>query len=386
MKTELSSIELHYIIKELQSLISAKVEQIYQVAKDELIIQLHVPSTGKKILRIMLGKLMYLASAKPSVPEKPPGFCLYLRKRLKNARLRELKQIGFDRIIEFSFETKDAKYKMIIELFSKGNIIICNEENKIVSVLERQEWKDRSVKPGEPCKYPKKEVSFLDITSEQLKALLTASDKENLVKSLAIELGIGGVYAEELCLISKVDKNLKPNQLSDKELASIHEGIQELRNKELAPLVILPKKAAEARPEKDVKDVKDIIPFPLTFYKDFPSTSADSFSNALDSILTDKAEEKAIDSAEKTAKTKIDKVEDMIKSQEQRIAGLEKSEKENQRKGEFIYENYPLVEQALKGIAELRKTLSWKEVKEKFRNHKIIKDVDEKTGEITLEL
>jgi predicted ribosome quality control (RQC) complex YloA/Tae2 family protein len=378
MKSDISSLELHFLLKELQPLISAKVEQIYQIAKDELIIQLHVPSKGKHILRIILGKLMYLASNKGDVPEKPPGFCLHLRKRLKNSRLRSLKQLGFERIIEFLFETKDQKFKLIIELFSKGNIVLCNEDNKIISVMERQEWKDRSIKPGEVYAYPKKEHDFLELTKEELAKILNTSQKENLVKALAIELGLGGVYAEELCLISKTDKNLKPNQLSDKEVDSIFNAATTLQSAPVEPSIIFK--------TEEKKDIKDIVPIKIRFYESLPFESAESFNKALDTILTTKSEEKAIESTESAARTKIDKVEEMIRQQEQRITGLEKSEQDNQRKGEIIYENYPLVEQALARIKELRQEMSWKEIKEKFKGHKIIKDINEKTGEITLEI
>ena len=377
MKTEISSLELHYLLKELQSLISAKLEQVYQIGKDELILQLHVPGVGKRILRIILGKLMYLASHKGEVPEKPPGFCLYLRKKLKNARLRELNQLGFERIVEFLFETKQAKFKLIIELFSKGNIILSDEQGMILSVLEKQEWKDRSIKPKEPYKYPKKEYNFLKITKDQLVSLLNRSKKENLVKTLAIDLGLGGVYAEELCALSNVDKNQKPDKVSDKEADSLYAAIQTLLSKEITPLTVY---------EEDKKTIKDIVPFKLNFYKEFPTSKADSFNSALDSVLTKKLEAKAVEAAEKTAKTKIDKLNEMITQQQLRITGLEKSEKENKRKAELIYENYQIVQQLLVEIADMKKALSWKEIKQKFKGHKVVKDINEKTGEITLEL
>jgi predicted ribosome quality control (RQC) complex YloA/Tae2 family protein len=378
MKTEISSLELHYLLKELQHMISAKIEQIYQIGKEELILQLHVPGTGKRILRIILGKLMYIASNKGDVPEKPPGFCLYLRKKLKNARLRQLNQLGFERIIEFIFETKDAKFKLIVELFSKGNIILCDENNTILSVLERQEWKDRSIKPKETYQYPKKEFNFITITKDELITLLNKSTKENLVKTLALDLGLGGVYAEELCIISNIDKNIKSAQLSDKETDELYKAIKELLSKEPAPRIIY-KDAEKTK-------VKDITPFALNSNKDLDSTEADSFNNAIDSILTKKLETKAIETTEKAAKTRIDKVNEMISQQKQRIKGLEKSEKENKQKAERIYENYQVIEQILAETIELKKKLSWDEIKQRFKGHKIIKDINTKTGEITLEL
>ncbi|MFC1741051.1 NFACT family protein [Nanoarchaeota archaeon] len=379
MKTEISSLELHYLLKELQQLISAKVEQVYQIAREELIIQFHIPNQGKRFLRIILGRLLYLASHKGEIPERPHGFCLFLRRRLKNARVRAISQPNFERVIEFAMETKDERYKLAVELFSKGNILLANaDSDKIITVLEKREWKDRSIKPGAELKYPEKEFNFLEIERPDLDTFLNKSDKESLVKTLALELGIGGAYAEELCIMAKVDKTLKPNQLSDKEKDALHEAIKTLKEKDISPRIIYKDEAK--------KEVKDIIPFELDFYNNLYSTEEPDFNAALDKILTQKVEEKAIEATEKTAKTKIDKVNEMLKQQIQRIEGLEKSEKENQRKGEIIYENYPLIEQAIKEILELRKDHSWKEIKERFKGHKLLKDVNEKTGEITLEI
>ncbi len=378
MKSDLSALEVHYLVRELQPLIGGKIEQIYQIGKEELVLQFHVPNVGKQILRIVLGKMIYLASVKSSIPEKPPGFCLHLRKRLRSARLRGVSQIGFDRIVEFILETKDAKFRFVVDLFSKGNLILCDDDGKIVSVLERQEWKDRSVKPGEQYSSPEKEVNFLQLTEEDLNAVLMGSDRENLVKSLAIDLGLGGVYAEEICLLAGVDKNLKPGQLSDKEKAALLKASVSLVDKDIGSFVVYR--------DAEKKDVKDITPFALQSYKDLPAEPKDSFSAALDSILTKRDEHKVLEHTEKVASTKIDKVNEMISQQTLRVKGLEESEKANQRKGEVIYENYPLVEQVLKEMTELRKELSWVDIKKRFKGHKMIKGIDEKTGEITLEL
>ena len=71
MRNEISSIELHYLINELQILVDAKVDQIYQPEKEELILQFHKTGMGKLILRILRGKYLYLTEYKGKNPEKP---------------------------------------------------------------------------------------------------------------------------------------------------------------------------------------------------------------------------------------------------------------------------------------------------------------------------
>ena len=104
MKTELSSIDLHFLVDEFQALVGGKLDQIYQKAKEEFIFRIHIPNIGKRLLRIVPGSLIYLASEKGEMPERPPGFCVYLRKYLKNARIRSIRQIDAERILEFDIE------------------------------------------------------------------------------------------------------------------------------------------------------------------------------------------------------------------------------------------------------------------------------------------
>lgn len=378
MKKDISSLELHYLLREFQPLLGGKVEQVYQLGREELVIQFHVPSIGKRIMRFILGKMVYLASSKPPVPETPPGFCLYLRKRLCNARLRSVRQLGFERIMELIFENKDQRFKLVVELFSTGNIVLCDEKDTILSVLEQQEWKDRSLKPRIPYTYPGREFNPIDLKRDSLASMLIRSNKDSLVKALAIELGLGGVYAEELCIAAKVGKTIKPNQLTPKEVDAVSTALAALFSKDIAARVVFE--------DPSQSDVKDVVPFPLSFYEAFPFRECDSFNQALDSVVTVHAEKAELTKSASASKTKLSKVEEIISQQTQRIAGLEASAAENQRKGEVIYENYPLVEVLLREINEIRKKSSWTGVKESFRSHKLVRKIDEKTGEITVEL
>lgn len=58
-----------------------------------------------------------------------------LRKHLKNKRLEALTQLGTDRIIDFQFGIGEATYHLILELYDRGNIILCDWEMTILNVL-----------------------------------------------------------------------------------------------------------------------------------------------------------------------------------------------------------------------------------------------------------
>ncbi|MFH1850409.1 MAG: NFACT family protein [archaeon] len=361
MKASLTALELSHVVKELQFLIGARVQKIYNPEKKVFIFDLHVPSRGRAILKANLAGMMHLMGAKGSYGE-PSGFCMFLRRRLANARLRALSQIEFERIVEFLFETKDNSYILIIELFGGGNMILCDKDRIILSPLENQKWKGRTVAPKEKYAHPGKGINFLTLKKENLDELIKASKRDSVVKLLAMDLGLGGVYAEEACLMSGVDKGSLP-----KETGKLYDALKKLRGKKTKAFVV----------EKGGV-VVDIIPFDLQHY-DSEKKPYSSYSEALDSISVETAAQAAPDK-------KHEKLKRIIERQESTIIDLEKSVRENTGKGDLLYLKYAQVRQILDDLKQARMKYSWKEIKEKLRGHKVVKEINEKERTIVLDL
>ena len=103
MKKQLSSLEIHYIVKELQILINSRIDNIYHSKNKDLILQFYVKGIGNKILRISPGSSLYLTEIREKYGE-PSNFCIFLRKRLGNSIMEDIRQIKPERIVEFVFE------------------------------------------------------------------------------------------------------------------------------------------------------------------------------------------------------------------------------------------------------------------------------------------
>lgn len=346
MEKAISSLELHYVIKELQVLADSKVDRIYQPEKDELVLQFHKTGSGKFMLRIVPGKYIYLTQYKQENPKSPFGYCIYLRKKLGNARLKTIQQIGFERIVEFVFETMDAKYRLYVEFFPRGNVVLADEQGIIMSPLQVQTWKDRIIRQGEKYIHPKQKYNLLEIRKEELKELLENSEKESIVKSLAIDLGLGGRHSEELCSIAKIKKEEKPSAAAadDKKIAAIMSGIKELLDKKM------------------------------------------EMSRLLDEELAKELAARAGKEKDETRTTQIKKAENIIEMQTKQLKKIEAAVEENHKIGEAIYENYGVVENILKEIKNAKAKYSWEEIKRKLKDHKFIKEIKEKENKMVLEI
>ena len=351
--SSLSALNLAVLTKELNEvLLGGKIDKIYLLPKEqELLLQMHIPNKGRKILRCVIPNYLYVTDHKSETPEKPHGFCMYLRKKLNNARLRKITQINFERILDMEFETKETIFHLIIELFSKGNIILCDNEYKILSPFSNQNWSERTIRGGIKYEHPSLKYNFLIVTKDQVISLLKKTDKESVVKALAMEFGLGGEYAEMLCDKAKIDKNKL--KLTSKEIDSLFKEIELLQKLHLKPY--------EA--EKYV-----------------------SYNEALDAELTSKSMKDIENKKEKQKTAHLSKTETIIKAQEKTVRQLEKAAKENQEKAEVIYTHYQLIREVLEQINKAHKKMTWKEIKEKLKDHKIIKDINENNKQIVIEI
>ena len=366
MKKELSSLDIHYVLEELSFLVGARVDSIYNNSEKEFFIQFFVPSKGKFLLRI-IPNFFYIASERKT-SEKTNGLCMALRKYLEGARLREIKQINSERAVDMLFE-KENKYRLIAEIFSNGNLILCDENYKIINLAEKHTWKDRDLNAGKDYKAPSKGINFFDLKPEEIQKIFD-SDKP-LVKKLASDIGLGGIYAEEICILTGIDKN--KSKIDKDEALLIAKSVKSIINKKINANIVY-----------DGNTIIDIVPFELEYYKNKKIDKIERYNHAIDIVLKqdslfDNEQTKAYDK-------KIDKINKLIESQEKKIEEIKDGILENGKIAEAIYNNYDTINEAITEINKASKKYSWQEIKDKLKNHKTIKEVNSKDKKVVLEL
>ncbi len=359
-KKSISSLELAALVNELQFLVNGKVSQIYHPESNVLLLQLHAPGKGKQLLKVISGKWLCLTQQKESAL-KPSGFCMQLRKYIDNAIIKNLYQHESERIVVFELE-KSEKHFLIVELFSKGNIILTDAKKVIITALEAQEWKDRTIKPREKYVLPPLEINWKELSLKKLQEVLKKSEKRNLATSLATEIGLGGLYAEELCRQAEVDLNQIPKEISQKEA--------ELLVKTLKSFLI-----AIATPKGYVYE-EEITPFPLLERK--PLKEVESYNEAIDTL---KLSEKP-----SPYQSRIKTLQRTIEEQEEAIKNLEEKIIINSQKGEMIYEKYAALQKLKEIIENLKKSKSWADIAKELKKEKKISKINLEKKVIVIDL
>jgi len=359
-KKSISSLELAALVNELQFLVNGKVSQIYHPENNVLLLQLHAPRRGKQLLKIVSGKWLCLTQQKESAL-KPSGFCMQLRKYIDNAIIKNLYQQGSERVVVFEIE-KLEKFYLIIELFSKGNIILTDAKNVIITALENQEWKDRTIKPKEKYVFPPLDINWKEVNVKRVQEVLKKSEKRNLATSLATEIGLGGLYAEELCRQAEVDLNQVPTKVTAKEAELL---VKTMKNFQIA--ITTPKGYIYEN---------DVTPFPLLDKK--PLQEIDSYNEAIDTLkLSEKPS--PYQNKIKTLQRTIAEQEEAIKNQEEKIII-------GSRKGELIYEKYMALQKLKEIVEELKKSKNWAEIAKELKKEKKISKINLEKKVITIDL
>ncbi len=365
MKTELSSLEVGVLADELQGLLGARIDKIYQLDAKDIVLQLHLASVGKVKVRLQAPRAAYITAASLDFPETPPGFCLHLRKHLDNVRLAGVRQLGSERILEMSFM---RGYSLVVELFSKGNIVLCENET-IIAVAERQVWSTRNVSPGNKYSYPEKEINFYSLDAKHLATLFSVTNKDSVVKALAMDLGLGGVYAEELCLAASVDKSAAPSSVGVEDQARIVAALRDLLGRKKAPCILY-----------DGPTAVTAVPFPLQIYSSLQPRNFGSFSEAIDYYYSHEFRPQSAHDR------RVAVIQRIIAEQEKMIAETEASAAENTAKAEAVYNNYSVVSKILEELAKAREKHSWAEIKSRLEGHKVIREIDEQSRRVVVEV
>lgn len=131
---QLSSSEVAKVVEELQVLVGARINKIYQPDSHELLIRLY-KKDEKFSLRMLSGKAVFLSSFTSENTDAPPAFCTKLRRLLDHAKVESIVQHATDRIIQITFN----ECSLIVELFGQGNFILVDSENNVLAVARKIE-------------------------------------------------------------------------------------------------------------------------------------------------------------------------------------------------------------------------------------------------------
>lgn len=161
----LDGIFLSKLKDELKSVIvGLRVDKVNQPTKDEVVITLRGKGCSYSLLCCVRADSprLHLTAHKISNPPVPPMFCMLLRKYLTGAMIKDIRQLGMDRVIFIDFDATNeigdkTELTICMEIMGKHSNFILISDGKIIDSIKRIDFLTSSVRqilPGLEYKLP----------------------------------------------------------------------------------------------------------------------------------------------------------------------------------------------------------------------------------------
>jgi predicted ribosome quality control (RQC) complex YloA/Tae2 family protein len=264
---------------------------------------------------------------------------MYLRKYIEGGKVLAIEQKAIERVLIITIGKGPSEYKLIIELFDEGNLILTDEKYTIINALAQRRFRDREIVGG--AEYSMDAVCPEKLTFEEFKEKITADEGE-IVRALATKMQLGGIPSEDICQIAGVSKSMPCQFSTDIQLRPVYEAMRAW----IARLT-------EGR--DPVIDAKGAFPFPSQARE--PKEHFTTFSKALEAFYPKFVAEKVIEQ-----KIKLSKEQRIRKQQETALITFDKKIAEATEISEIIYSHYGEVQETIDVLSAASQKLSWQEI------------------------
>ena len=203
---------LHLITNEIkEKLVGFRVDKIYQPSKEELMFNFRTFDGTEKLLLSAKADCPRIQLTNQFVenPKQPPMLTMLLRKHLSGAKLRDIEQEDFERIVTFVFDATNelgdpVVFRLVVEIMGRySNIILIDGDGIIVECVKKIDEQTSSVRevlPGLRYELPppqsKKNVLTADI-GELEDSINSLGVKKSLAYQEVLQ-GISPIVAREL--------------------------------------------------------------------------------------------------------------------------------------------------------------------------------------------
>ena len=333
----LAGIELRYLVNEIGKRIEGYyVSNIYGISRNSILFKLHHPE--KPDILLMFSTFGFWITTRKIEQIEENRLVKRLRNDLLRSKISEIKQIGTERIVYITFSGLNQEFILVGEFFGDGNIVLCNKEMKILSLLHSIDVRHRKLNLGLNYELPPLGgLNIFEITLKDLSDIQSVTTAA--VRWIGRTLGLPTKYAEEIMKLANTSPQSPGNSLSGNDIEKIFAATKSITEKVVdgvhEPLLV--------RDEK----ISDVLPFPIGNIENKNSTRVTSFMEGLDLLFTENLLEAGKTSQSNSVTQKIEEFEHRLEEQTKAIS------KVNQRTGLISAVAKSLLEFASKGVASL---------------------------------
>ncbi len=385
---QIPNLTLGYLIAELKPIVEGSiVRNVQELGNGWLKLKLQSKQGSKDL--IIAPNAFFLTSYGFQAKQMTSGYGAFLRKHLRNKRIVSLQQHGFDRValIEFPEST------LILELFAKGNILLIDKEQQILSAFRKEQWRDRILRKAQQYIFPaSKGANPLQVKASELRKLFAESETDT-VRALIRAVNIAPVFAEAACATAFFASAKKPGEkvplagvvgknakgLDEKEVEKVCKQVKEIYSVDL-------RKTTPVLVEKNSEQI--LLPFQLQLPSIKTLQTFDSINAAIDSTYSRQFSAAAKAPEQKQFERKRQQLLHSIEEQKNAVAELQQAIESNQAKANAIYLNYQQIAELLAAAKRIKeeKTTQNSVMYNLQKQFPFLQKIEFKKGQATLSL
>ena len=384
MREQSSSFDVARIVRELSEFIGAHARKAYQPHYEQVVLRLKPKGKPSTDLVIVRGRRVYTSNRDRPMPSNPSQFAMVLRKHLNNSRFIAVRQYGFDRVIELTFEHGGGRLKLVIELFRDGNVLLLDEEGVIIQPLTHAKYASRTLKRGVTYTPPPETFDPRQMDRAALDELLDGSEHD-LIRTLAARANFGRVYGSTACSVAGLEEKMDANSLDSEQRDALEQAIRSMLDGLSAGTgAMMWMSDAEAMAAWNTADneadrdaaaagISEIAPIDLSYTDAGAMVEVGSLSLAYDAVFGShdaaafirREEERLVDSGEDEGERQA-KLDRRASQQRGAIDRFHERAAITQELGKAIQDNWEHVESILTQFNAAVESESWQSVEEKI--------------------
>ncbi|MDD4700335.1 MAG: NFACT family protein, partial [Oscillospiraceae bacterium] len=194
----------------LEKALNSRIDKIHQPSREELVLLIRSKGFNKKVLISIKNPAQRINFTDNSYenPMQPPMFCMLLRKHLGGAKLVDIKQCGFERILTLEFDANNemgdvVHPKLVVEFIGvQSNIILVDTNRHIIDAVKRSdiESSSRLIQPGAVYEFPldQNKILLTSCNVEELSAKILSNGGDLTTAIVSIVDGISPLVAREV--------------------------------------------------------------------------------------------------------------------------------------------------------------------------------------------
>ena len=223
----LAGIELRYLVNKISEEVQGYyVSNIYGINRDSILFKMHHTEKSDIFMMISTSGIWITSVRIEQIEEN--RLQRRLRSDLLRLKLKQIRQIGAERVAYIVFEGFGKEFVLVGEFFGDGNIILCNEQMKILALQHSIDVRHRKIHVGLEYTPPpsQNEIDIFNITESNFDGLATTELRG--AKWLGRTLGLPRRYAEGIFGIAKINSKTPGIDMNEIQIKQLYESTKEI--------------------------------------------------------------------------------------------------------------------------------------------------------------